>query len=220
MRRLPSSFEATVSAFRDLTAMSAEGAATRARVLERAGRDERRHGLLKRIVPAIAVVLAILSSGAALTAAVLRWRAPAPARIEPPEAPPARVAHAGRPTRAVPALAAEKLPERPPARDDGQRLAYERAHRAHFFADAPKRALAAWDEYLAAYPRGSFVPEARYNRALCLVRLGRKAAAAHALRSFAASGPSGYRQREACLLLQWLAEMGGPAPPDPACAAN
>jgi TolA-binding protein len=119
----------------------------------------------------------------------------------------------------VPSLAAEEAAERPPAREDGERVAYERAHRAHFFADAPTRALAAWDEYLAAYPRGAFVPEARYNRALCLVRLGRTAAAARALKPFAASAAGGYRQREACLLLRWLAERGGPAAAEPARAA-
>ena len=218
MRRPPSSFDATISAFRDMTAMPAEGAATRARVLERAGRDARRRSLLKRIVPGIAVALVILSSGAALTAAVLRWRAPPSVRIEPPEAPPARAGHASKPTRAVPALVAADEAPRPSARDDGERVAYERAHRAHFFADAPKRALAAWDEYLAAYPRGTFAPEARYNRALCLVRLGRGAAAAQALRPIAASGASGYRHREACLLLEWLAERDAGAGAEPTCA--
>jgi TolA-binding protein len=65
------------------------------------------------------------------------------------------------------------------------------------------------------------VPEARYNRALCFVRLGRTAAAAQALRPFAARGPAGYRQREACMLLRWLAERGGPAAPELSCdAAN
>jgi hypothetical protein len=50
---------------------------------------------------------------------------------------------------------------------------------------------------LAAYPSGCFAPEARYNRALVLVRLGRRAEAREALRPFAAGELGGYRQREA-----------------------
>jgi TolA-binding protein len=216
MRRLPTSFDATVSAFRELTAAPVEGAATRARVLERAGREARRRGVLKRIAPALAVGLVIVSSGAA---AALRWRAPPSTRIDVPEARSAPAEHVGKPTRVVPALAVAETAPAPPARDGGERVAYERAHRAHFFADTPQRALAAWDEYIAAYPRGTFVPEARYNRALCLVRVGRTAAAAQALRPFATGTFSGYRRHEACLLLRWLAERGGPAVAEPSCAA-
>ena len=51
--------------------------------------------------------------------------------------------------------------------------AYEAAHRAHFAERDPTKALRGWDAYLAAYPDGRFSLEARYNRALTLVRLGR-----------------------------------------------
>ena len=53
MRRIPPSFDATVSAFREMTALPAEGDVTRARVLARAGREARRRSLLRRsAVPA------------------------------------------------------------------------------------------------------------------------------------------------------------------------
>lgn len=50
---------------------------------------------------------------------------------------------------------------------------------------------------------GRFASEASYNRALCLVRLGRHAEAKRALEPFA-SGTMGYRQSEARQLLQEL----------------
>ena len=77
----------------------------------------------------------------------------------------------------------------------------------HFTRDAPAEALAAWNRYLAAYPNGAFAPDARYNRALCLVRLGRRAAAAQALRPFADGAFHGYRRLEAGALLDWLARQ-------------
>jgi len=53
---------------------------------------------------------------------------------------------------------------------------------------------------LGAAPRGRFANEARYNRAICLVRLGRHAEAQRDLEPFA-SGAMGYRQNEARQLL-------------------
>ena len=187
MRRLPPSFDATVSAFRDLTAVQAEGAATRARVLARAEREARRRSLLRRTAMPLAIALAILFSGAALTAA---GRSLARARRRPDQ--PGRRASRPRPPArngrcvSFPTLPADGAPPPQAVHRDEERLAYERAHRAHFFSDAPARALAAWDEYLAAHPHGTFAPEARYNRALCLVRLGKFVAAAEALHPFAA----------------------------------
>src|SRR4051794_15465284 len=181
MRRLPPSFDASVSAFRDMTSELADGGATRARVLARAERGARRRNGLRRIAMPLAIGLAILLSGAALTAAAGHWRAPVMAKIDdvPERAP---LGHRGalrRPTRIVPARSGDGLPA-PADLRIGERLAYERAHRDHFFGDAPAAALSAWDAYLSAYPRGTFAPEARYNRALCLVRLARFAAAADA----------------------------------------
>ena len=116
-------------------------------------------------------------------------------------------------------LRGEDLPT-PADQRIGERLAYERAHRDHFFGDAPAAALSAWDAYLAAYPRGTFAPEARYNRALCLVRLARFAAAADALRPFATGRFGGYRRHESCLLLRWLSDQDAGVPSEPACVAG
>lgn len=78
---------------------------------------------------------------------------------------------------------------------------YAAAHEAHFVARDPAAALDAWNAYLKAYPNGRFAPEARYNRALMLIRLGRTAEARSALRPFADAAPGSYRQAEARALL-------------------
>ncbi|MBN2193871.1 MAG: hypothetical protein JW751_13735 [Polyangiaceae bacterium] len=90
--------------------------------------------------------------------------------------------------------------------------AYRRAHEAHFSAQDPAAALAAWNEYLRLAPGGRFALEASYNRALCLVRLGRGTEALAALGPFAEGRFGGYRQREAREL---MAALGGTAPPKP-----
>ena len=74
----------------------------------------------------------------------------------------------------------------------------------HFSQRDSASALTAWDDYLAAFPRGRFVPEAQYNRAICLVRLGRDAEARAALAPFASGKRGGYRQTEAGDLLSAL----------------
>lgn len=81
---------------------------------------------------------------------------------------------------------------------------YARAHHVHFVIGDPERALEAWDDYLAAEPAGTFAPEARYNRALCLVRLGRRHAAIDALRPFADGERHSYRRAEARALIEAL----------------
>jgi TolA-binding protein len=86
---------------------------------------------------------------------------------------------------------------------------YKKAHQAHFTDKNPGAALRAWDDYLRADPRGRFSVEAHYNRALCLVRLGRSAEARRALDAFARGAFGGYRQAEARALLEAL---GGDAP--------
>jgi len=81
---------------------------------------------------------------------------------------------------------------------------YRTAHEAHFVKKDPASALAAWDRYLAAAPQGRFALEAKYNRAISLVRLGRRAEAAAALRPFADGQYGDYRKEEARELLQSL----------------
>jgi len=102
--------------------------------------------------------------------------------------------------RAVPSASSSSS-----AADDPTLALYRAAHTAHFVAHDPTRALAAWDAYLAAAPNGSFAPEARYNRALSLIRLGRNSEAESALAPFANGSYGAYRQSEARALLEQLA---------------
>jgi hypothetical protein len=92
----------------------------------------------------------------------------------------------------------------PDAGVDAELELYRTAHRAHFTDHDSVAALAAWNAYLAKAPAGRFVLEARYNRALCLVRLERKAEARKALEPFARGAFGGYRKREATELLEVL----------------
>lgn len=205
MRRPATPFETSLRAFRELTATPADGAATRTRVLARAGEGAVRRMTFRRTSLVIATGLVALSSAsAALTIGAGRWRAPAPVTLE--RAPmPASKAVVGRASfRVIPLEVGrpDAAPTGSPA--DAEALAYGLAHRAHFVDDAPARALVAWNDYLAAYPRGVFAPEARYNRVLCLVRLGQLRQAARALRPFLRAGPDGYRLTEARLLSDWV----------------
>jgi hypothetical protein len=119
-----------------------------------------------------------------------------------PPSPPRALSNAP-PSNAPPRkAAAAPLPLSAP--DQAHEL-YRAAHRAHFTDQDCDRALSGWDAYLAASPRGPLALEARYNRALCLVRLGRAAEARRALRPFA-TAPGGYRQKEASALLAVIAE--------------
>jgi TolA-binding protein len=87
---------------------------------------------------------------------------------------------------------------------DAEEAAYRVAHEAHFVAHDPTRALSGWDAYLKAYPNGRFAPDAKYNRALTLIRLDRRDEARAALKPFADGTPGGYRQSEARKLLDAL----------------
>jgi tetratricopeptide (TPR) repeat protein len=78
--------------------------------------------------------------------------------------------------------------------------AYQTAHRLHFDGGDPLRALAAWDAYLDAYPADTFAPEARFNRAVCLLRLGRRAEARSVLVPIAESSFAFGRDRARALL--------------------
>lgn len=90
----------------------------------------------------------------------------------------------------------------PPA--DPHAALFAEAHRLHFTERDPARALVAWDRYIAEAPSGRFAPEAHYNRALCLIRLGRRDEAASALEPFVRGAYGSYRRREASELLDAL----------------
>jgi hypothetical protein len=122
---------------------------------------------------------------------------PAPAPSPPP---PIAIAP---PPRSAPVVAAPPPSSAAPAADPATAL-FSEAHRLHFVEKDPARALAAWDAYLRAAPNGRFAPEARYNHALALVRLGRVAEAKRELAPFADGTFGAYRRDEARSLLEAL----------------
>lgn len=130
-----------------------------------------------------------------------------------PAQPPASAPRAA-PRAAVRAPAAAAPTAAPAATDDpaaAQDVAlYAAAHRAHFVDHDWAAALHAWDAYLAAEPGGRFVLEARYNRAIALVRLGRTAEARRALEPFARGPSGGYRAQEARDILDALDRRATP----------
>jgi TolA-binding protein len=84
--------------------------------------------------------------------------------------------------------------------------AYEEAHRLHFRGASPALALDAWDTYLESYPTGAFAPEARLNRAECLIRLGRHDEARRMLVPVAEGSSFAYARRRAQKLLDAIEE--------------
>jgi hypothetical protein len=141
-----------------------------------------------------------------------------PALPTPPPAPSPRSSSAPAPTkepvskRAVRAggRQAQSVDEVPAARagadleqspSEVSTTAYAAAHRAHFIDRDWPRALELWNRYLALAPTGALVPEAHFNRAICLLRLARGREAAAELQPFAAGMWGGYRQSEAAQLL-------------------
>ena len=168
--------------------------------LER-GHVWRRHASL---LAALAVLLVASASWALATGRLQRW-------LTPPH-----VLHSALPVMELPAEevplhadvpAAATVHEAPPPAPHAvvhatDRL-YARAHELHFHGGDPEAALTAWDAYLAAEPHGAFAVEAHYNRALCLVRLGRLTEARSELSPFARGEvePHGYRQPDAAQLI-------------------
>jgi TolA-binding protein len=127
----------------------------------------------------------------------------APAPAPEPTAPRAKLAAAAPPHNTLPGVGG--------AAADPIFDLYKAAHELHFVRHDDARALAAWDAYLKAAPRGALVPEARYNRALCLVRLHRNDEARAALEPFAAGHYGTYRREDAQKLLAAL--PAGPVVP-------
>lgn len=116
----------------------------------------------------------------------------------------------------APPPAPSPTPPAPPSPESAHLALYERAHRLHFVTNDYASALAAWDAYLQSSPRGSLSIEARYNRAIALVRLSRNDEALRALEPFARGEiASGYRQNEARALWTALQRETPTASPNP-----
>jgi hypothetical protein len=203
------------TALREETGGASDDApATRRAVLLRSAVLRRRRSLVIRYVVPLAAVLVVSSAWAAATGRLPRFissvitqehREP-PVRVTPPPVPvptPEKPVETPVPTEApvvhpAPTVSVAPLPL------DREDTLYRTAHGAHFVSHDYASALAAWDAYLAAFPRGRFAPEARYNRGIALVRLGRNDEARAALRPFADGAFGGYRQAEARELLDAL----------------
>ena len=82
--------------------------------------------------------------------------------------------------------------------------AYRAAHRLHFVSANYGQALTAWNAYLSRFPAGTFAPEARLNRAVCLARLGHPAEARTALTAIANGRDGQYGRTQAKRLLEAL----------------
>jgi hypothetical protein len=108
----------------------------------------------------------------------------------------------------VPAPASSPVPAAASDPPDSDLALYAAAHRAHFIDRDPAAALRAWDAYLDAQPYGRFVPEASYNRALALLRLGRRAEARDALTPFLDGVYGKYRTRDARELVRAMEDAG------------
>lgn len=127
-----------------------------------------------------------------------RERHPSSAPVRPKR--PAR----SRPSRPRPENTQPKPAPELPTPAARELASFRAAHDLHFRGDRAREAIAAYDAYLREYPRGRFVPEARYNSALDRIKLGERAAAREALAPFAAGEYGGYRQKEASDLLDAL----------------
>lgn len=132
---------------------------------------------------------------------------PAAPSAEPepePEAAPSAEPPADTPAPAHGARGAGPTSVRAADSDSDAHEVYRRAHAAHFKSHDLSEALRGYEAYLAQQPSGRFAVDARYNRALCLVRLGRQAEAQQELERFARGSYGGYRQVDAQRLLAAL----------------
>jgi hypothetical protein len=223
------SFEDLVGAIRAADGDDPDlAAATQVRVRRSLESRARSRHQLVGLMTAGAILLGGTVSWALATGHITALWAPAPIAPAPDEPPPPPPSHrrAAMATLPAPAPVPESVPPVAPApvvpppvelpRPRVVRPApppvealYRRAHELHFHGGAPEVTLAAWDAYLAAEPTGRFSVDARYNRALVLVRLARYAEAHDALLPFARGevSPAGYHQPEAAQIVARLARF-------------
>lgn len=90
------------------------------------------------------------------------------------------------------------------AAEDRSLRAYREAERIQRVEKDCARAVPAWDAYLAQAGSSPLAVDARFSRAICLVRLGRADDARSALAPFARGESGSYRQSEAQSLLDEL----------------
>jgi hypothetical protein len=217
------------------------GMATRRAVLARVRARKRKRARLVSVCAPIAAVLVISAAWAAASGRIARWAMPSAAPgVAVPGSRDGKASALSDPLRPLASSSASLpvatlssvaplTPVTPPVqlavarpvalRSSSERAVspreqalYETAHQAHFAAHAPAAALPAWDAYLAQFPNGRFSLEARYNRAICLVRLGRHEEARAALQPFANGESGGYRQHDASALLDALSTADSGAP--------
>jgi hypothetical protein len=124
--------------------------------------------------------------------------APKLQRTKRPHAP--AVAHE-EPATPEPVLAIEPAPAAAPA-ESAELALFRRAQKLHSAKD--QGAISAWDDFLRVAPKSPLATEARYNRALGLIRAGRSDDARKALAPFAHGDMGGYRKREAAELIEAL----------------
>lgn len=99
-----------------------------------------------------------------------------------------------------PVLAIKPAPEAPA--ESAELALFRRAQKLHTAKD--RGAISAWDDFLRVAPKSPLATEARYNRALGLIRAGRSDDAREALAPFASGDMGGYRKREAAELIEAL----------------
>jgi hypothetical protein len=135
-------------------------------------------------------------------------RAVPEARPQPARPPTLRSQSRTASPNAAATYAAVELPAAPGGESDrsvAELSLYRHAHALYFVGHDFDAALAAWDAYLRAAPEGTFAREARYNRALCLLRIGRRREGLEALAPFAEEpGGAPYRQSAAKALIDAL----------------
>lgn len=107
------------------------------------------------------------------------------------------------PTQAPAATEAKPI-EPPEPEHDPELRHFRKAHDLHYKQSSPRAAIAAYRDYLARYPSGRFVPEARYNIALGTLKLGRHDEAKRLLAPFAEGRYGSNRKGAAKALLDSL----------------